>query len=71
MSVAAVVAPELSSADAGARLEELRTEMAKGRQRALALETERQELRDTLLRIGGAIQVLEELLEAAGVEQGS
>ena len=71
MSVAAVVAPELSSADARARLEELRTEMAKGRQRALALETERQELRDTLLRIGGAIQVLEELLEAAGVEQGS
>jgi hypothetical protein len=44
------------------RLEELRKEMEKGRQRMEALDRERLELRDTMLRIAGAIQVLEELL---------
>ncbi|PYK95869.1 MAG: hypothetical protein DME36_00365 [Verrucomicrobia bacterium] len=43
------------------RLEELRAELQKGRQRLELLDRERQELRDTMLRISGAIQVLEEL----------
>lgn len=43
------------------RLLELKTELAKGRRRLELLDRERQELRDTLLRISGAIQVLEEL----------
>ncbi|HEX3455627.1 MAG TPA: hypothetical protein VHS03_13450 [Gaiellaceae bacterium] len=71
MSVAAVVEPDLTRHDVHARLEELRAEMAKGQQRAHALESERHELRDTLLRIGGAIQVLEELLKSGEVERGS
>jgi hypothetical protein len=44
------------------RLEELKRELEKGRRRAEELERVRQELRDTMLRISGAIQVLEELL---------
>jgi hypothetical protein len=44
------------------RVDELREELAKGRRRAAALDAERDELRDTLLRIAGAVQVLEELL---------
>lgn len=44
------------------RLEELRQELAKGQKRLDMLDRERQEIRDTLLRISGAIQVLEELL---------
>jgi prefoldin subunit 5 len=44
------------------RLEELRQELAKGQKRLEMLDRERQEVRDTLLRISGAIQVLEELL---------
>jgi len=43
------------------RLEELRKELIKGRERLASLDRERQELRDTMLRISGAIQVLEEL----------
>jgi hypothetical protein len=43
------------------RLEELRIELGKGRQRLESLDRERQDLRDTMLRISGAIQVLEEL----------
>lgn len=43
------------------RLEELRREFARGQERWDALEEERRELRDTMLRISGAIQVLEEL----------
>ena len=46
------------------RLEILKKEMEKGQQRLAALDRERQELRDTMLRISGAIQVLEELAEA-------
>lgn len=45
-----------------ARLRELRSELLRGQQRMLALERERVELRDTMLRIAGAVQVLEELL---------
>jgi len=48
------------------RLAALRTEYQSG-QRALAdLEQKQHELRDTLLRISGAIQVLEEELAADG-----
>ena len=43
------------------RLEELRLEYARGEQRARQLRQEQQTLRDTMLRIAGAIQVLEEL----------
>ncbi len=43
------------------RLEELRAELMKGQWRLEALDQERQEVRDTLLRISGAIQVLQEL----------
>lgn len=44
------------------RLEELRRELAKGQQEMVRLDRQRQELRDTMLRISGAIQVIEELL---------
>jgi hypothetical protein len=43
------------------KLEELRTEFEKGQQQMALLDQKRGELRDTLLRISGAIQVLEEL----------
>lgn len=44
------------------RLAELKAEFAKGQQQLQALDEQRAHLRDTLLRISGAIQVLEELL---------
>ena len=44
------------------RLETLRQEFNKGQQQLSALEARRTEIRDTLLRISGAIQVLEEML---------
>ena len=44
------------------RLEELRGEYARGQAQVKALEQRQAELHDTLLRISGAIQVLEELL---------
>jgi len=43
------------------RLQELRLELEKGKQRLEDLDRQRQEVRDTMLRISGAIQVLEEL----------
>jgi hypothetical protein len=43
------------------RLEMLKRDFEKGRQRMEALDRQRLELRDTMLRISGAIQVLEEL----------
>jgi hypothetical protein len=55
---------ELPATDASAvarRLEELRLDWTAGQRRLESLETERQRLRETLLRIAGAIQVLEEL----------
>lgn len=45
------------------RLAELRAEFEKGQQQLHLLDQQRAELRDTLLRISGAIQVLEELLK--------
>jgi prefoldin subunit 5 len=43
------------------RLIQLKKELERGQQQMALLEQRRQELRDTLLRISGAIQVLEEL----------
>jgi len=47
------------------RLEELKSEFAEGRKRASELEQQQVTLHQTLLRISGAIQVLEELLASA------
>lgn len=44
------------------RLHQLNAELDKGRQRMRVLDRERQDLRDTMLRISGAIRVLEEML---------
>jgi hypothetical protein len=46
------------------RLLELRAEYARGEGQLAQLDQRRAEVRDTLLRISGAIQVLEELLQA-------
>ncbi len=43
------------------RLATLRAEYEKGQQQLELLDRQRQDVRDTLLRIAGAIQVLEEL----------
>ena len=51
----------MEGTDIETRLEELRREFERGRQHLENVERQRQELRDTLLRISGAIQVLEEL----------
>ncbi len=47
-----------------ARLQELRGEWEKGARQLELLDRQRGELRETLLRIEGAIQVLEELSRA-------
>jgi predicted nuclease with TOPRIM domain len=44
------------------RLKELKEEYKKGQERLIALEQEITNLRNTMLRISGAIQVLEELI---------
>ena len=49
------------------RLEELRAEFDSGQKMLNELETKRENLRQTLLRISGAIQILEEEL-AKGTE---
>lgn len=46
-----------------ARLKELKEEYLKGQERLIALEQETTNLSNTVLRISGAIQVLEELIE--------
>jgi septal ring factor EnvC (AmiA/AmiB activator) len=49
------------------RLDQLRQEFASGQNQLAELDQKRANLRDTLLRISGAIQVLEETLgEGAG-----
>ena len=50
------------------RLAELRGEFEKGQQRLKEIEAEAGGLRDTLLRISGAIQVLQEELEKVDPE---
>ena len=50
------------------RLTELKSEFEKGQQRLQELETEASSLRDTLLRISGAMQVLQEELDKAGTK---
>ncbi len=55
------------------RLEGLKNEFEAGQKRLAELEAEQSSLRDTLLRISGAIQVLEEELhkveQSMGVEE--
>ena len=54
------------------RLRELREEFERGEKQLTLLDQKRQELRDTMLRISGAMQVLEELLsQGASVPQPS
>ena len=48
-----------------ARLADLRREFEGGQRLLRELETKQMEVRDTMLRIGGAMQILEELLAAA------
>ena len=49
------------------RLRELRTEYAAGETRLRDLQEEQGRLRDSMLRISGAIQVLEEMIQQSGV----
>jgi predicted nuclease with TOPRIM domain len=53
-----------------ARLEELKNELEAGQAELQKVEMQRTYLRETVLRIGGAVQVLEELLaKEQSVEQ--
>lgn len=45
------------------RLNELNEEYSSGQQMLLEIENKRQELRERILRISGAIQILQEVLE--------
>jgi hypothetical protein len=53
------------------RLHELRQEFARGEEQLTELDRKRTQVRDTLLRISGAMQVLEELLPQGNGERGS
>lgn len=52
------------------RLNELKAEFESGQQMLAEFEAKQANLRETLLRISGAIQVLEELLDTAGTSPG-
>lgn len=52
------------------RLSELKREFESGQKLLRELEAKQVEVRDTLLRIGGAIQVLEELLRPEATPAG-
>ena len=52
------------------RVGELRAEQQKGQQVLAELEAKQAELRQTLMRISGAIQVLEELLAGQAQQDG-
>jgi prefoldin subunit 5 len=52
------------------RVGELKAERDKGQQMLAELESKEAELRQTLLRISGAIQVLEELLREEAQQDG-
>jgi len=62
--------PEQQSNSLRARLGELRLEREKGQRHLDLLDKQLQEVRDTLLRISGAIQVLEELLQTEASSNG-
>jgi len=52
------------------RLKELRAEFESGQKMLVNLENQQANIRDTLLRIGGAIQVLEEMIaNKSGIEE--
>lgn len=51
------------------KLEHLKSELDCGQRRMEILDHKRRELRDTLLRISGAIQVLDELAEDSTGEE--
>jgi uncharacterized coiled-coil protein SlyX len=53
------------------RLAELKTEFASGQKVMTDLETKQANLRDTLLRISGAIQILEEEIGKVSTEEES
>ncbi|MBD2251972.1 hypothetical protein [Nostoc parmelioides] len=53
------------------RLQQLKTEYESGQKILLELETRQSNLRETLLRISGAIQVLEEALSEAEAPNSS
>jgi hypothetical protein len=53
------------------RVRELRAEQHKGQQVLAGLENQEAELRQTLLRISGAIQVLEEMLAGSAAPDGT
>ena len=52
-----------------ARLAELRTEFETGQRMLAELEEKREKLRESMLRIAGAIQVLEEMAGEGGGEK--
>ena len=52
------------------RLTTLRSEFEKGQGQLRQLEEKSEEIKQTLLRISGAIQVLEETLQSAAGENG-
>jgi hypothetical protein len=49
------------------RLRQLRDEYAEGEAQMLHLDRHRAQVQDSLLRVAGAVQVLEELVAASGV----